>query len=277
MKLRIAIATIALLTAAGCGGLVDAVDELKSPRPTGCLIGEPETPMHLGAEQSYYAATIAAVGRSMGMNEQAVTVALATAFQESGMRNIDYGDRDSLGLFQQRPSMGWGTEEQLMDPVYASFKFYEKLQRIDGWEDMRVTDAAQAVQISAHPEEYEKWGDDARVLARAFVGGQPGAVACLTGHREDASTEAAAFAADHAEEWGVEAAAADDRTVRIAADGDDGWNWAAWSATKTFEYAIAAVEYSGHRWESGDETWTALSEEDEWESGVIVVEFPEGA
>ena len=83
--------------------------------------------MTLTAEQVANAATIAQVGRDRGLPERAVVIALATAQQESRLRNLDYGDRDSLGLFQQRPSAGWGTEAQVQDPVYAANKFYDHL------------------------------------------------------------------------------------------------------------------------------------------------------
>src|SRR5690554_4916402 len=99
------------------------------------------------------------------MPHRAVVVALAAAMQESGLRNLDYGDRDSLGLFQQRPSQGWGSPEQVTDPEYAASAFYRSLGRVDGWEGMRVTDAAQAVQRSAYPEAYQRHEAAAEQLA----------------------------------------------------------------------------------------------------------------
>ncbi|MEV5676572.1 carbohydrate kinase family protein [Streptomyces sp. NPDC052179] len=103
-------------------------------------------------EQIPHARTIQATGVAMKVPVRGQIVALATALQESGLRNLDYGDRDSLGLFQQRPSMGWGTPEQVRDPVYASTKFYEGLLKVSGWESMTVTQAAQAVQLSGFPD-----------------------------------------------------------------------------------------------------------------------------
>ncbi|MDI3390165.1 C40 family peptidase [Streptomyces sp. B-S-A8] len=102
------------------------------------------------------AETIISVGASMGISQRGQVVAIATAMQESGLKNIDYGDRDSLGLFQQRPSMGWGTPEQVTDPQYSARKFYNGLQKVHGWESMPITDAAQAVQRSAFPTAYAK-------------------------------------------------------------------------------------------------------------------------
>ncbi len=85
------------------------------------------------------------------------TVALATALQESTLRNLNHGDRDSLGLFQQRPSMGWGTPAQVRDPAYAARKFFEGLLAVEGWAGLPVTVAAQRVQRSAFPAAYAKW------------------------------------------------------------------------------------------------------------------------
>lgn len=111
----------------------------------------------LDPEQAMNAAIIAQVAASMGLGPNAVHVALITALQESGLRNLSYGDRDSLGLFQQRPSQGWGTPEQIMDPSYSARKFFERLMMIPGWQAMPGWMAAQAVQISAFPQAYAKW------------------------------------------------------------------------------------------------------------------------
>ena len=124
------------------------------------------------------AATIAAVGLVRQLPERAVVVALATAFQESELKNLDYGDRDSVGLFQQRPSQGWGTPEQILDPRYSAGKFYSSLVKVRNWEGLRVTEAAQRVQRSAFPEAYEKWADESTVLAEALTGRAGSAVTC---------------------------------------------------------------------------------------------------
>lgn len=96
-------------------------------------------------------------------------MALATALQESRLRNLDYGDRDSLGLFQQRPSMGWGTPDQIRDPVYSSTKFYEGLLGTAGWQQMTITQAAQAVQKSGYPDAYAQWEPLSRALQKAIT------------------------------------------------------------------------------------------------------------
>src|SRR3954466_12429955 len=102
----------------------------------------------LTAEQVENAKIIASVAHSRRLPDRAIVIALATAQQESRLRNLDYGDRDSLGLFQQRPSAGWGSEAQVQDPVYAAGKFYDHLVEIPGWDTGRLTDVAQSVQRS---------------------------------------------------------------------------------------------------------------------------------
>ncbi|MFD7904382.1 C40 family peptidase [Kitasatospora sp. NPDC059747] len=119
-------------------------------------------------EQIPNANTIQATGVAMHIPVRGQIVALATGLQESGLRNINYGDRDSLGLFQQRPSQGWGTPAQIMQPVYASTKFYEALQQVSGWQSMTVTQAAQAVQRSGFPDAYAKWEPLATALQKAI-------------------------------------------------------------------------------------------------------------
>jgi cell wall-associated NlpC family hydrolase len=108
-------------------------------------------------EQRQNAATIIGVGKELQAPPRAWLVALATAMQESTLRNIDYGDRDSLGLFQQRPSQGWGSPAQVTDPNYSARIFYDRLLQVPDWEDQPVTVAAQTVQRSAFPSAYAKW------------------------------------------------------------------------------------------------------------------------
>ncbi|MER6843515.1 C40 family peptidase [Streptomyces platensis] len=120
-------------------------------------------------EQIPNAKTILATGVAMKVPPRRQIVALATALQESGLRNLNYGDRDSLGLFQQRPSQGWGTAQQVRDPVHASTKFYEALLEVSGWQSMTVAQAAQAVQASGFPDAYAKWEPLATALQKAIA------------------------------------------------------------------------------------------------------------
>lgn len=121
----------------------------------------------LSPEQMSNVKVIVAVGNAKGVGARGVQIAIATAIQESKLNNLDGGDRDSLGLFQQRPSQGWGTVQQIKDPVYSSTKFYEGLVKVQGWQQMPLTKAAQAVQRSGFPDAYAQWEGLAGQLAGA--------------------------------------------------------------------------------------------------------------
>ena len=132
----------------------------------------------LDLEQSHAAALIGAIATARGLPARAITIALATAYQESDLRNVEHGDRDSLGLFQQRPSQGWGSAEQVQDPTYATNAFYDALLKITNYRDLPITEAAQAVQHSGFPDAYADHETDARVLASALSGNSPAAFSC---------------------------------------------------------------------------------------------------
>jgi hypothetical protein len=134
--------------------------------------------MTLTAEQVANAATIAQVGRDRGLPERAIVIALATAQQESRLRNLDHGDRDSLGLFQQRPSSGWGSPEEVQDPVYAAAQFYGHLVKVPGWETGDLATVSDAVQHSAFPRAPAQWEEMATKLAAAQISASPGRITC---------------------------------------------------------------------------------------------------
>lgn len=126
------------------------------------------------AEQLNNAAIIASVGSSMGMSQRDLIIGLMTAMQESNLRNLDWGDRDSVGLFQQRTSQGWGSIAEIMNPRYAATKFFEGLRGVENRGSMSLTAAAQAVQRSAYPNAYAKWENEARAILKSmeFVPGK---------------------------------------------------------------------------------------------------------
>lgn len=143
--------------------------------PVGPTLGESQTLVtdhgRWGIEQLGNARTIVRVGATLQLPPQAWVIAVATAMQESTLFNLHRGDRDSLGLFQQRPSAGWGTPTQILDAEYAAGKFYEALAKVPGWQSMSLTEAAQAVQRSAFPLAYAKWETDARAVVELVVPG----------------------------------------------------------------------------------------------------------
>jgi hypothetical protein len=129
------------------------------------------------AEQMGFAKTIIETGKKLGLPPRAWVIAIATALQESTLHNHGHlgkrNDHDSLGLFQQRPSMGWGTPKQVTDPVYASTKFYKKLTRIKDWQELPLYRAAQKVQVSAFPKAYRKWEQQAGEIVQGLYGKGP--------------------------------------------------------------------------------------------------------
>ena len=140
-------------------------------------------------EQTNNIALIVAGSVRHGLPARAGTIAIATAIQESSLRNIDYGDRDSVGLFQQRPSMGWGSVEEIMDPYYSTDKFYNSLKHLDGWQDMEVTVAAQRIQVSGFPDAYADHEEEGRLWASALTG-HGGDVTCDLGQAEPTTARA---------------------------------------------------------------------------------------
>lgn len=244
-------------------------------------------------EQAVNAATIAAVGTNRNMPERAVTIALATALQESALRNLDHGDRDSLGLFQQRPSQGWGSAQEVTDPAYAANIFYEHLVKVPDYTELPLTVAAQRVQRSGYPDAYAKHEPDATVLAAALTGTSAASLTC-EGRPDPTTTAATAtgpdgvraalvrdFGRDALQQAGAEvgdeeASAADadppvaeagGRTVTLpvtedtTADGRDaaerGWQLAHWAVANASALRIQRVTYAGREWVAGTtgSTW----------------------
>ena len=147
--------------------------------PDGCTATVDGHSVSLSPEQGENAALIVAVSVQRGMPARAASIALATAYQESKLYNLEQGDRDSLGLFQQRPSQGWGTRQQILNPYYSINAFYDALAKVDGYDTMRITAAAQEVQHSGYPEAYADHEADARTLASALTGNSPHAFTCV--------------------------------------------------------------------------------------------------
>jgi len=172
---RFGLSTQALLDANGLthSSVIYIGDKLTVPGSSSAPASSGGNVTYLNPEMRANAQVIVQVGRELGVSDYGITIALATAMQESSLRNLNWGDRDSVGLFQQRPSSGWGTVSQLTTPAHAARLFYggpsnpnkgktRGLLDISGWQSMSLTRAAQAVQISAYPDAYAKWETSAR-------------------------------------------------------------------------------------------------------------------
>lgn len=220
----------------------------------------------LAPDQARNAALISAVAEQRGMPARAASIGIATAIQESKLRNIDYGDRDSVGLFQQRPSQGWGTVAQIMDPIYSTNAFYDALAKIDGYETMVITEVAQKVQRSAFPDAYGFHEPEARAFASGLTGHSPEAIVCRLG-KADAAPEqpgadgltprAQAVRTALEQEWGLTKVSADGATTLVvpAPSQRRGWGVASWAVASADDLQITAVEVDAKRWARGQAEW----------------------
>jgi len=255
---------LAVVLIAGIGlyvALRDGDIELPDVRPRSCTV-QADGRVTLGPSQMANAATIAALGIRRGLPERAVVVALATAFQESKMENLAGGDRDSIGLFQQRPSQGWGTPQQIRDPRYAAGMFYRNLVKVPNWQRMRVTDAAQAVQKSAHPNAYEQWADEATVLTTALLGRATGAVACVYPGEPSVrgATAATALANQLKLDWG-EVRPVDSEVIGLTLRVRDtrvGWQYAHWLVSHGSQHGVMRVRFDSLEWTAKGGAWSRV-------------------
>ncbi len=239
-----------------------------TPQQPGCTVTAEGRTLTLEPQQAANASTIAAVASSRDLPERAVTIALATSMQESGLRNLDHGDRDSRGLFQQRPSQGWGTAAQIMDPVHASNEFFDGLVKIRGYSRLPLTVAAQKVQKSGFPQAYAKHEPDATLLASALTGRVSAALSCTTASGRTTVTggDPAAVRARLTREFGSRVApkalATTTHAVAVpsAAPGNEtqgaeqqrGWELAQWAVAHAHELKVEKVSFRDREWQASD-------------------------
>ena len=192
-------------------------------------------------EQMGNASIITSVALKRGLPARAATIALATAIQESGLRNLDHGDRDSVGLFQQRPSQGWGSVAEIMDPIYSAGAFYDALVKVKGYEDMPITEVAQEVQRSAYPTAYADHEDEGRALASTLAGHSPAGLACRL---PDPSGPASADTIQSALEaqLGVSTAAEGSTVTVHTSSAQRAWIVASWAVAQADRYGVTKVD-----------------------------------
>ncbi|MGW3174462.1 heavy metal transporter [Streptomyces sp. NPDC001153] len=272
-----------------------AVRFIRSATPDECTAHGPDgTTVTLDLDQASHAATIAAVAHAHGLPERAVTIALATAIQESKLHNLTYGDRDSLGLFQQRPSQGWGSPAQIRDPVYASGKFFDALVKVPDYLGLPVTVAAQRVQHSGYPEAYASHEAMAATLADVLTGREGPALNCTVSGADPAPSDTASSAAGAVSEAGDGSGVAaavrrefGDAPVVLPATGGDsvsfpiateqastGWSLALWLLCHATALHATSVTFDGRRWSSAasDRGWTHTTP-DSRQTGMLAVEL----
>lgn len=248
---RAIVAVLALALVAGAIYAIVAVLQRSETLVTErCLAMVGPESHELATDQTANASLISAISVQRGLPPRAATIALATAMQESRLRNINYGDDagpDSRGLFQQRPSQGWGTEEQVMDPVYASNAFYDGLVKVPGYESMEITQAAQAVQRSAFPRAYAQHEGMGRAFASALTGHSEAALNCEL-RMPEAAGDPAAVVDELTTAFGTQAATVQGRSVQLDIDGTLAWAVAHWAVANAKTLSITQVDLAGMTW-----------------------------
>ena len=253
------------------GGSYVALQRYGSPAHEGtCVASGLGTSHRYTSDRVSNAALISATAVDRGLPPRAASIALATAYQESQLRNIDYGDRDSLGLFQQRPSQGWGTEEEIMDPIYSTNAFYDVLETVRDYESADINDIAQRVQRSGHPEAYRDHETEGRLYASALTGHSGANLLCTLG-AVGATTSPEQVRAELERQF-PRAAASERFTASLGAassvapqrpegagatalmvdpGGDEtlGWALANWAVARAAEDGVVQVSYRGRVWD----------------------------
>ncbi|WP_425548396.1 hypothetical protein [Brachybacterium paraconglomeratum] len=276
---HLAIPLVMVLVFAGiAGGSYVALQRYGSPAHEGtCVAAGLGTSHRYSTERAANAALISATAVDRQLPPRAASIALATAFQESQLRNIDYGDRDSLGLFQQRPSQGWGSEAEIMDPIYSTNAFYDVLETIPDYQGADINDVAQRVQRSGHPEAYRDHETEGRLYASALTGQSGANLVCTldsvgstvspeqvreelerqfprateSGRLTATLDSAASTAPQLSEDAGATALVIDP-----GGDGALGWALANWAVARAADDGVVQVSYQGRVWDRslrGDE------------------------
>jgi hypothetical protein len=229
---------------------------------SGCSAAATHQSVLLDTQQASIAATIAGVAHQESMPSQAVTIAYATAMQESKLHNLDYGTSDSVGVFQQRPSQGWGPARKLENPVYAATKFFRALKAVHGYQTMPVYQAAQAVQHSADGSAYMQYQRMATEMAGAFTGQRDHAVYCWSTAAGPRHPNVAAITQGLASTFGqatAELGRPAQRHTMLVPIGHPklGWTVASWLVTHASTYGIHQVRFGGYQWRAaaGTKGW----------------------
>lgn len=230
-------------------------------------------------EQARNAAIIAGVSIRRDLAPRAASIALATAYQESGIRNLDYGHADSLGLFQQRPSKGWGTVEQVTDPWYASRSFYQALVRVKNWKTRDINDVAQAVQRSAYPEAYRRHVPNARALASSLTGETPASFSCVVASPGEGDPQAMASFLKKTLGAGAVTTRVNGSTLTVTTDNPTAaWAVAHLAVANTASYGLSAAKVGPYAWThstTGLASWQGTGPADTARSVTLVFPGPQ--
>lgn len=264
----------ALIAAALFAGFTFIAGEPTVGEPHCTVDAQGDSPHVFSPDQSRNASLISAEALARNLDHRASVIALATAQQESGLINLDHGDRDSVGLFQQRPSQGWGSVAEIMDPHYATESFYNHLVHVD-YHSMSVTRAAQAVQQSGAPGAYAQHEESSTALTEAFHGSRAASLNCILDPVEEsgpstpsASTRAHDAVSELETDYGgtLGNARAQGETAVLDPRSDPaGWSAAHWAVANAERLGITRVSFAGRTWDRGHQASTRLSPPKGWE------------
>lgn len=252
----LSLAIIAALVATGVSLLAGSNSSVSVWQPPeGCQVNIEGQVADIDYEQAINVSIIVGEALRRELPARAATIALTTAYQESNLYNLDYGDRDSLGLFQQRPSQGWGSEEQIMDPWYSAGAFYDALVKIQDWQMSDINDTAQEVQRSNHPQAYRKHEPQARIWASALTGYSPMSVSCLDRTENPANPDELTQHLTRIFGDNIQITTNESYLVEVAApDETTGWALAQLSQLWSRDAGITAIRYGANSWKlSGKE------------------------
>ena len=212
-----------------------------------CVVSVKDHSVALDLDQARYAAIIVGTAQKRGLSARAGSIAMATAYQESQVHNIDYGDRDSVGLFQQRPSQGWGTVKQIMDPYYSTNKFYDVLVEVPNWETGDINDVAQKVQRSGFPEAYRDHEADGRAVSSALSGHSPASMKCL--YHDIKKANAKGLKASLDKTLGVSTSASQDGAITVQATSKrQAWAIAHHAQANAQRFGVVSVRVADKSW-----------------------------
>jgi hypothetical protein len=238
-----------------------------SPGAEGCTATVDGHTVSLDPTQGKYASLIAAVGMQRGLPARAVSIALAAAYQESKIYNLPYGDLDSLGLFQQRPSVKvWGTADEIRNPEHATKAFYDALARVPNYTSMDIAVAAQTVQGSADGSLYAQHETEARALASALTGYSPAAFSCVVTNDSalgTASNVIAALTRDYGNAISPQQSVRQNVIVNVGSSASGlrmGWSVAQYAVAMAPDLHIKSVTFNGKKWTTGNASakgWTS--------------------
>ena len=252
---RTAAGIIVLLVILGVVYLLTTKHSPLQQEPTACAVSAGPQQVQLTVSQAAIASTIAGVAARRDLPVKALTIAYATALQESKLTDLNYGDRDSVGVFQQRPSEGWGTTKEIENPVYASGRFFAALAAVPRYQHMPVYKAAQDVQHSADGSAYGQYATVGGQLADAFYGTTPHAMWCHYNGRTGKAKLTAAAQAMAAIFGPLGTTPAGDPTLSVRVPrAREGWAIAGWLITHAQSYGISNVRYRGYEWLRGHGT-----------------------